>query len=110
MTEVVVAAMIGFSALTFLTAWFAWQLKDGLHEAYAMFCMLMSSALSVGMASFMRGMFEEVPSSYSAILSTLDAVYYAVIVWFFVSLVYFTLRVMISPMIAASKKKRFKTE
>lgn len=108
MADFLVAAVIGLTSIMFLVAWFAWNLKDGIHEAYAMFCLLMSSALSVGVAGFIRSSMDNSPGSYSEVLGVLDVFYYAVIVWFVVSLMYFILRVMVSPMIAASNKRRFK--
>lgn len=104
------AITLGMGLITFFAYWVSFKLMDtDKHEAYALFSFLFGTVTLWGLAAFVR--FSVIRTGgLSDFHGAIDALYYGVVVYGLITFVYFILRVMIAPIVAANKKKRFKLE
>lgn len=91
-------------AVTFF--YIAFQLMDTAHEAYALFAFLLGTAVFVAVPVSLQTLAEQ--PAFSSLEGVFSGLFVGSITFFLISLVYFILRVMVMPAIAASKGRRLK--
>lgn len=100
--------VFGVASLVFITHTAAFKL-DEVHEAFSLFSFLMGVMFTFVLAHTLRTLATSLPTAISDELSgAFDAMFYGVVIYGVVCLVYFILRVMVAPMLAANNKRRFK--